>query len=72
MKLYNVSWEINVEADSPLEAAKICEELMREKGWHFYIQEENASPIFSVDLSAEDDEAVLEIKTEEYSPIIEK
>jgi hypothetical protein len=70
MAFYKVVHEIEVDADSPLEAAKTIQEWMDEADhkWQFYVQEEKSAELFSVDLEKEDKDAVLPV--EEYYPII--
>jgi len=65
--MYNISWEIIIDAENPLEAANIAQEWMREDDWQFYVQDDETKEIFSVDMNEED--SVLPIK--EYTPIIE-
>lgn len=76
MPLFKVSHEIEVEADSPLEAAYKVNHMMDNRvfdseaigGWQFYVQEENSTEVFSVDLDEEDENAVLPVK--KYEPFI--
>jgi hypothetical protein len=72
MALYKVVHEIDVEADSPLEAAKTIQEWMDDANnkWQFYVQEENSTEIFSVDLAEDDTLAVTKVK--KYYPMIAK
>jgi hypothetical protein len=68
--MYKVSIEIQVEANSPLEAAKKVEEMLTENplGWQYYVQEEDEKEIYSVDLDEEDEDAVLIAQS--YHPLI--
>ena len=68
-KTFNVSFEIEVIAETPLEAAKTVQNMLQEKGdnWQFIIQEDNKEDVFSVDLAENDEDAVLPAT---YSPII--
>lgn len=70
MATFKISWEIEIDAETPLEAAKEAQKWMRAKGaeWQFYVQEEHDQDIFSVDLAEEDDNAVLLVH--EYDPLI--
>ena len=62
--------EIEVDANSPLEAAKSVDEMMKDSSidWQFYVQEDEDGKVWSVDLSESDDEAPLEI--DKYDPLI--
>lgn len=68
---YNVSLEINIEANSSLEAAKIVDGMVKDPlcNWQYYVQESEKSPVYSIDLQEEDEDAVIEIK--DYKSIIE-
>jgi len=70
MANFKISWEIELDAETPLAAAKEAQKWMRSKGtdWLFYVQEEHSTDIFSVDLAEEDENAVLH--TSEYVPLI--
>ena len=69
MAEYKLSLEMELEADSPLEAAKKLQAWIRkaDTNWQFYVQDEH-NKIHSVDLEEEDEDAVL--PADEYSPII--
>lgn len=69
MPTYHISWEIELDAETPLEAAKIAEEWAMEKNWQYYVQDTDTKEIFSVDLQEEDEDAVLPV--DEYKSIIE-
>lgn len=75
MALYKVSFEIDVDADCPLNAAKMVNDMMDNHlnepdaiGWQFYVQQEDSENVFSVDLDEEDCDAVLPV--EKYEPFI--
>lgn len=68
MKAYNVIMEIELDSDSPLEAAKTAETWLRDGGFQYYVQDVDSRELFSVDLSESDDDAVLPIKN--YEPLI--
>jgi hypothetical protein len=70
MATFKVVWEIEVEAETPLKAAKKAEKWLRKPkmGWIYMVQEENESDIYSVDLDEEDDNAVL--LAHDYEPLI--
>ena len=70
MKMYNLSLEINIQANSPLDAAKELESWIKENGIHFqyFVQEEGCDEILSVDLEEEDEDAVL--PANDYQPVI--
>jgi hypothetical protein len=67
---YKVVFEIEVEAESPLDAAKEVQEMLNEhNNWQYYIQSsEGSEDVFSVDLQEEDEDAVL--KVDKYIPMI--
>jgi hypothetical protein len=65
---FKISWEIDMEANTPLEAAKIAQKWLRKDDWQFYVQNDETKEIFSVDLCEEDEDAVISIY--EYFPQI--
>lgn len=74
MPLYKVSFEIQVNADCPLNAAKNVINMLdinltdpNAIGWQYYVQEENSTEVFSIDLDKEDENAVLPIKKYNHS-----
>jgi len=76
MARYKVSFEIDVEAESSLEAAYKVNHMMdhhlldpEAEGWQFYVQEENSIEVFSVDLAEEEGSEVLPVKN--YIPNIQ-
>lgn len=72
-KQFNLSMDINAIANNPLEAAKWAQAVARDRsvGLQFYVQDDETKEIFSVDLEEEDSDAVLSIKANEYTPVIE-
>jgi hypothetical protein len=70
MNDYKVSIEINVSAENPLDAAKEVEKSLREDRLQYYVQDENTNEITSVDLSEDDEDAVLPVTN--YHPFIEQ
>ena len=71
-KSYKVVYEIQVDANGPLEAAKCVHNLLKDGhsfNPQFYIQEEDSTDLFSVDLEEEDEDAVLPVQY--YHPLIE-
>jgi hypothetical protein len=70
MKNYKVVYEIEVEAKNPLEAAKQVSEWLKENDTSsmFYVQEEDSTNVFSIDLEEEDEDAVLPVHC--YHPLI--
>jgi len=70
MKSFKVSFEIDVSAETPLEAAKIVQNYLQDpdEDWQFFIQDEQTDEIFSVDLDESDDDAVLPV--DNYVPFI--
>lgn len=68
-KTFKVSMEIEVDAENPLDAAKKVEDwIQKDGGFQYYVQGEN-NEIFSVDLSEDDEDAVL--PANEYQPTIQ-
>jgi hypothetical protein len=62
MKKYKVVLEIQVQEDTPLKASKKVQDWLQDPdtNWQYYVQEdENGSPIYSVDLDEADEDAVL-------------
>jgi len=70
MNHYNIVLEIEIDADSPLEAATKVQEWAREQdtALMYYVQHSASQDIFSVDLSEDDKDAVVEI--DNYIPLI--
>ena len=71
MITHKVVLEIEVEADSPLEAAKQIQSWLDEgdSKWQFYVQPcDKSEDVFSVDLSEDDEDAVQEL--DNYIPMI--
>lgn len=68
---YKVVYETEVDADSPLEAAKEVENIFKEICScppQLYVQENSSGKVFSVDLAEEDEDAVLPVV--KYIPMI--
>ena len=71
MAQFKVVWEIQLEADSPLEAAKLAQEIQQDKNSSatmYYVQEDEKKEVFSVDLLEDDEDAVLPT---DYVPMID-
>jgi len=64
---YKVVLEIEVEADTPLEAAKTVQSWQQTDTFQYYTQDPTGH-IHSVDLTEPDEDAVLE--TSAYTPLI--
>ena len=61
-KHYRLVLEIDDENTSPLEAAKNIQKMVKEDGdYQWYVQDVDTNEIFSVDLSEEDEDAVLPV-----------
>lgn len=72
MAIFKVCWEIQLDAENPLEAAKLANKWLQENdnsAVQYYVQQDETKEIFSVDLDEDDEDAVLPIK--DYTPIIE-
>ncbi len=57
-KVYRVSWEIDIEADSPQEAAQLAREINRDMfstATVFSVQDEVTGQTWTVDLDKEDE-----------------
>ena len=69
MKHYNIVLELNLSAENPLEAAKQAEKLCNtDTRFTYVIQDDDTEKIVSVDLSEEDEDAVLPMNN--YEPLI--
>lgn len=69
---YNISCEINLNAENPIEAAKIFEKWLKDEGrFHYYVQDNDTDKIYSVDLGDDDDDVdECLIDNDDYIPII--
>ena len=71
MATFKVVFEIDVDAETPLEAAKIVEDWLHNPNdhWQYYVQPcDKSEDVFSVDLDEDDSCAVIEI--DNYIPSI--
>jgi len=70
MATFKIVWDIELEAESPLEAAKEAQDWLKSSGsnWQYYVQEVGEKEVFSVYLSEDDEDAVL--PAENYQPLI--
>ena len=68
MPHYRLSLEIDEEHDSPLEAAKRVQRMIRQGDYQWYVQDVKTKEVFSVDLAEDDEDAVLPVKI--YEPFI--
>lgn len=69
--IFKLCWEIQLEAENPLEAAKLANKWLQEKdnsAVQFYVQQDDTKEVYSVDLLEEDEDAVLPVNN--YEPII--
>lgn len=67
MANYKVNFEIELEANSPLEAAKLFNDWIQEQYFIAIIQDED-NKIYSVDLAEDDQDAVCDFS--DYEPLI--
>jgi len=69
MATYSVVFEIEVDEENPLAAAQTVQEWIADpnKDWQFYVQGDDQK-IHSVDLSEDDEDAVLPV--DDYEPLI--
>jgi hypothetical protein len=74
MANFKIVWDIELEAENPLEAAKKAQEWLKENdtNWSFYVQNDRSDEIFSVDLADDDENAVLLVTKGEYKPMIQE
>ena len=73
MALYKVVWEIELDAETPLEAAQQAMDWLQDRDGtpqQFYVQEDGERELFSVDLSEPEDQQVYPV--EEYVPLIRR
>ena len=71
MARHKVVFEIEVEAENPLEAAKEIQSWLDEgdQKWQFYVQPcDKSEDVFSIDLQEDDEDAVQEL--DNYIPMI--
>jgi hypothetical protein len=68
--MFRIVFEIEIEAPTPLEAAKNAQEWLQNpiNNWQYYVQDTKTKEVFSVDLEEEDKDAVLPVK--KYIPMI--
>jgi len=71
-KQYNIALEINIWSKSPVEAARKLQDWIRDRGisWHFYVQDDATTDIYSIDLDLDEDDDHMVIEVEHYSPVI--
>jgi hypothetical protein len=67
MANYKVNFEIELEANTPLEAAKLFNEWIQDQYFIAIVQDE-ADKIYSVDLGEDDEDAVCDY--DDYEPLI--
>jgi len=71
MAVKRVVFEIEVDADSNIEAAKTIQDWLADgTKYQFYVQDVETKEITSVDL--DEDESCMEVPAENYTPMIEK
>lgn len=70
MRTFKVVFEIEVDEENPLAAAQTVEGWLQDKNknWQYYVQDEFTKKVTSVDLSEEDEDAVL--PAHNYEPLI--
>jgi len=70
MATHKVVFEIEVDAEDSIEAAKTVRDWLRNPNteWQFYVQDTSTKRIDSVDLSEADEDAVLPV--DKYEPLI--
>jgi hypothetical protein len=69
MTNFKLVFEIEIDSDSPINAAKKVQEWLREGDYQWYVQNDEGR-IFSVDLAEEDEDAVLQVNS--YKPLIDE
>jgi hypothetical protein len=70
MAEFKVSLEIQLQAENPLEAAKLARQWAIEDPMQYYVQNDETGEIHSVDLAEEPEDAVLPV--DNYQPFIQK
>jgi hypothetical protein len=73
MATFKVVWEIQIEANNALHAAKIAQDWQRDirgEANQFYVQQEDKKEVVSVDLDEEDCDAVLPVSV--YHALIQQ
>jgi hypothetical protein len=70
MANFKVVFEIDVEAENPLQAARTVQEWLQDSlsDWQYYVQERGDNKVVSVDLTENESEAVSPV--EKYEPMI--
>jgi hypothetical protein len=69
-KEFKIVWEIDIEAETPLEAARLARKMIASKPkWQFIVQDDKTNDIFSVDFAEKLGEQVT-LKNGSYKPII--
>ncbi len=70
MATYNVTFEIETDAENSLEASKTVRDWLRNPHteWQFYVQNIETKEVVSVDLTEAEEDAVLPV--DKYEPII--
>jgi hypothetical protein len=70
MANYKVVFEIEVDAETALEAAKIVQDWLQNPSdsWQFYVMNEDTQKVYSVDLDEHESVAVIDV--ERYLPLI--
>jgi len=70
MKTHRVVFEIEVQEETPLEAAKRVQKWLQDSSsnWQFYVQEDDDSTILSIDL--DEDESCAVLNADNYIPMI--
>jgi hypothetical protein len=67
-----VIYEIEVDADTNIEAAKTVQDWLQDPSlnWQFYVQDVETKEIVSIELNK--DESHMEVPANDYTPMIEK
>jgi hypothetical protein len=70
MPTHRIVFEIEVDAETSLEAAQTVEGWLHDttRNWQYYVQDTFTNKVDSVDLSEEDEDAVLPV--DKYEPLI--
>lgn len=72
MKHYKIALEVELDAENPLEAAKTLERWCKETEdqYIYVVQDDETDEIVTVDLTEEDEDAVIPYNPENYKPLI--
>lgn len=68
MANFKVSFEIDIEAEDPISAAKEVQSWLRHDNWQYYVQNDETKDIYSVDLEECEEDKLYPVNN--YQPFI--